>query len=108
VAEQLHTLVVLVSSSDAAVHFAIAVLHSVNNTTAGHLDGDVFAMGYAITDCPEAMVFVFGNLAISYPGLYTIRVDIYEITNEGATLTCQIETDTISVFNSQALRCDSS
>lgn len=107
-AERLRALIVLASSSDAVVHFAIAALHNANNTTEGRLDGDALAIGRAIKGHHGVTVFVFENLAISYPGIYTIRVGIYEVTLEGATLTYQVESGTISVFNSQVLRHDSS
>jgi hypothetical protein len=103
VTERLRGFVFIAASSDAVIHFAMAVLHNANNTIEAHLEGDVLAMGYLLAGCPGVMVFVFGNLAISYPGLYKIRVDIYEVTDEGATLAHQVQTDTISVSNSQAM-----
>ncbi|KAK5989668.1 hypothetical protein PT974_07923 [Cladobotryum mycophilum] len=95
-----------------AQYFATAVL--LDNGGAiidGCLEGTKAATGFQLdgsTSSSQTIVYAFSNLAITKPGSYSLRLDLYKVSAEsptaGATLVEQLEANTITVSDGDVPR----
>lgn len=99
--------------------FAMAVLLREDGYVLdGYLGGNTVSTGVLVNEngssSRSSIVFVFPELSIQYEGVFSVRLDLYQVSYEdpeGATLEDQVETSRISVFNSPVSRkrpCESS
>lgn len=82
---------------DGASYFATPVLLSTTGDVVDALQGTKAATGVPVDGV--IVKYSFTDLAISSPGTYNIRVDLYKMSADGATLVNQVNLDTITVAN---------
>ncbi|KAH6606993.1 hypothetical protein Trco_006146 [Trichoderma cornu-damae] len=90
----------MVQDSDAQ-YFATPVLLSNAGDVVEALQGTKAATGIPVNGAslPLAIKYSFTDLAISSPGTYYIRLDLYKMSTSGATLVSQVNLNTITVTN---------
>lgn len=87
------------TGTDAGLMFAMAVLCEKGELVTEHLDGTLVASETVIEEYgTRKIIFIFHELAIRYPGKYTVRVDIYKMNDQAAKMVTQAETRIFNIY----------